>query len=134
MPGQIVIEYTKRLVNTNSDLISKRALHSSGDLWKHLERLLKVPTTYDQNIDTYYLIEELAIRFALDAEEFGVSPLVKLSSLLRQYFWASEANQVSTLIAVLGDDYKEALNRIKNSTRMVKWGFKRFKLIYSLIV
>jgi hypothetical protein len=110
---QIVIEYTKRLVNTNSDLISKRALHSSGDLWKHLERLLKVPTTYDQNIDTYYLIEELAIRFALDAEEFGVSPLVKLSSLLRQYFWASEANQVSTLIAVLGDDYKEALNRIK---------------------
>lgn len=110
---QIVIEYNKRLVNNNSDMILKRALHKSGDLWKHLERLLKVPTTDDQNIDAFYLIEELAIRFALDAEEFGVSPLEKLSSLLSQYLKVAEANQINTLIAVIEDDSTEALKRIE---------------------
>jgi hypothetical protein len=105
---QIVIEYNKRLLAADAGMVQNRAVHSSADLRRYLQRLTKIPGGVTKDEDASLLMEELAIRFAIDAEVLGTSSLEKLASDAWRWGNRKMAQWIDVLLKVLGSDALEA--------------------------
>ena len=101
---QIVVEYNKRLLSASASCVPERALQSDQALWSYLERLGQVQGAKGRRSSMHLLIEELAIRFALDAEDHGAAPLIKLESKASEWGFTSLTRLLQALIVVLGED------------------------------
>ena len=105
---QIVIEYNKRLLAADAGMVQNRALHSSADLRRYLQRLTKIPGGVTKGEEASLLMEELAIRFAIDAEALGTSSLEKLASDAQRWGNWKMAHWIEVLLKALGADALEA--------------------------
>ena len=88
--------------------MSQRALYSDQQLWSHLERLSQVRGVDNREASMLWLIEELAIRFALDAKDLGVTSLVKLERKSLEWGFPDTARVLQALLCVLGEDPVQA--------------------------
>lgn len=114
---QIVIEYNKRLLAADAGMVLNRALHSNADLRRYLQRLTKIPGGVIKGEDASLLMEELAIRFAIDAEALGTSSLEKLASDAQRWGNLKMAQWIDVLLKVLGSDSLEAKSLLDKQGR-----------------
>lgn len=105
---QIVIEYNKRLLAADAGLVPLRAEHSSADLRRYLDRLMKIPGVHARAEDGWLLMEELSIRFAIDAETLGTAPLEQLASDAKSWGNLTISRWIETLVIILGSDTRAA--------------------------
>jgi len=112
---QIVIEYNKRLLQAESNCVAQRALHSDQQLWSHLDRLSQVRGVDNRQASMLLLIEELAIRFALDAKDLGVTSIVKLERKSLEWGFPDVGGVLHTLLRVLEEDPLKAQKAMENA-------------------
>ena len=114
---QIVIEYNKRLLQAEANCVPNRALYSDQQLWSHLERLSQVKGVENRQSSMRLLIEELAVRFALDAEELGTSSIAKLERKALDWGFEEVSRILRVLVAVLGEDSPMASSNMDSLPR-----------------
>lgn len=101
---QIVIEYNKRLLQAESNCVPQRAMHSDQQLWSHLDRLSQVRGVENRQSAMLLLIEELAIRFALDAKDLGATSIEKLERKSLEWGFRDVSRLLHALLSVLDED------------------------------
>ena len=111
---QIVIEYNKRLLQTEADCVPNRALYSTQQLWSYLERLSQVKGVESRITQASLLMEELAVRFALEAEELGMSSIIKLMHKAKEWGFPTLSQNLQVLATVLEEDSIKAQSAMRS--------------------
>lgn len=105
---QIVIEYNKRLIQAEIECIPNRAFHSDQKLWSFLERLSQAKGIENRHSSMILLIEELAIRFAIDSDDGHFNLISKLEKRCHDWGLTEVAKMLQFLHLVLEEDSSKA--------------------------